>query len=78
MLFFFFNGVGASRAWLGFLASLFLGLFDFLFMFCWGAGSFARRSFFRGWLITFIIMFVLEIIFAIIYFVWLFPGVIII
>ena len=77
MLFFLFNGVGASRAWLGFLASLFLGPFGFLFMFCWSAGSFARRSFFRGWLITFIIMLVFAG-FGAIYFFWLYPMVIII
>lgn len=55
---------GSSRAGIGVVCAIFLGLFGLLIMLCWPAGSYERRTFVKGWLWAFFIMLALEIIMA--------------
>lgn len=57
-----------SRAWVGVICGLFLGIFGLLFIFCFPAGSYERDTFVKGWLWTFIIALIIEIIMTILYF----------
>lgn len=59
---------GKSKAGIGFVCAFFLGLIGLFFLFCWPAGSYERKSFVKGWMITFFVCLAIGVVFAILYF----------
>ena len=69
---------GTSKAGIGFVCAFFLGLIGLLFMLCWPAGSYERKTFTKGWMITFFVMLAVEVVIVIVYvsmFMGLFAGI---
>lgn len=57
---------GTSKAGIGFVCAFFLGLIGLLFMLCWPAGSYERKTFTKGWMITFFVMLAVEVVLSIV------------
>ena len=57
---------GTSKAGIGFVCAFFLGLIGLLFMLCWPAGSYERKTFVKGWMITFFVMLAVEVVLSIV------------
>ena len=57
---------GTSKAAIGFVCAFFLGIFGLLFMLCWPAGSYERKTFTKGWMITFFVMLAVEVVLSIV------------
>ena len=56
------------KGWVGFLFGFFFGILGLLGLLMYPDGTIARKTFIKGWLITFVVCTVLEIVFAILYF----------